>query len=193
MSFMLDLCPEIKNAESLVSIISSWNSKYCLTFPLSGTSSPITVSNQEDYKEATTSCIQQCNARVTAVERVYVGLRRIDINKFECKCFSRDSGDLIGRPYGVSTSDVREYIPCDSLITSRVSFFDSDSDLKKYLTESLKTLRTSDGQWEGTEPNICNSSQVFTNIILFLHSPGCWCDDHVSCQISGAECEDHKE
>ena len=93
-----------------------------------------------------------------------MGMRRIDLYKFECKCLSRDTGDIIGRPSGVSTSDVREYIPCNNLITSGVSFFDSDSVLKKYLTESLNTLRTSDGQWEGTVPNICNSSQVDTNI-----------------------------
>ena len=128
--------------------------------PFSGSGGEITVSNQKDYNAARTSCIQQCNARVNAAERVYVGIRRIEIYKFECKCLSRDSGDIIGRPYSVSTSDVRKYIQCDNLITSGVSFFDSDSDLKKYLTESKTTLRTSDGQWEGTEPNICNSSQV---------------------------------
>ena len=143
-----------------------------ITNLLSGSGGEITVSNQKDYNAARTSCIQQCNARVSATERVYVGIRRIEIYKFECKCLSRDSGDIIGRPSDVSTSDVRKYIQCDNLITSGVSFFDSDSDLKKYLTESKTTLRTSDGQWEGTEPNICNSSQVFTNIILFLYFPG---------------------
>ena len=129
-----------------------------------------------------------------------MGIRRIDINKFECKCLSRESGDIIGRPYGVTGSDVRSYIQCAELIPAGISFFDSDSDLKKYLTESKKTLRTSDGQWEGTEPNICNSSQVeitnitnITNIILFLHIPGRRCDDHVSCQISWPECENPEE
>ena len=138
-----------------------------------------------------TSCIQQCNARVTAAERVYVGIRRIDIYKFECKCFSRDSGDLIGIPSDVSTSDVREYIPCDNLITSGISFFDSDSVLKQYLTESLTSLRTSAGQWEGTEPNICNSSQVDANIssCASFYFPGRRCDNHVSCQVSWPECE----
>ena len=122
------------------------------------------MANQKDDKAAMTSCIQQCNARVTAAERVYVGIRRIDIEKFECKCLNRDSGDIIGRPYDVSTSDVRKYVQCDNLITSGISFFDSDSVLKQYLTESLTSLRTSAGQWEGTEPNICNSSQVDANI-----------------------------
>ena len=142
-----------------------------------------------------TSCIQQCNARVTAAERVYVGLRRIDVNEFECKCFSRDSGDLIGRPSDVQwTADVRKYIPCENLITSGISFFDSDSNLKKFLTESLTSLRTSGGQWEGTEPNICNSSQVeITNIILFLLILGRRCDNHVSCQISWPESENPEE
>ena len=142
-----------------------------------------------------TSCIKQCNARVTATKRVYVGIRRIDIYKFECKCLSRDSGDIIGRPSDIQwTSDVRQYVPCDNLITSGISFFDSDSVLKKYLTESLNTLRTSDGELEGTEPNICNSSQVeITNIILFLHIPGRRCDNHVSCRISWPECENPEE
>ena len=130
--------------------------------PFLGNGGEITVSNQKDHDAAKTSCIQQCNARVSAVGRVYVGIRRIDINKFECKCLSRESGDIIGRPYGVTGSDVRSYIQCAELIPAGISFFDSDSDLKKYLTESKKTLRTSDGQWEGTEPNICNSSQVQT-------------------------------
>ena len=135
-----------------------------LIFSLSA--NPIIVSNQKDYAKANhydtakTSCIQQCNARVSPVERVYVGIRRIDIYEFECKCLSRDSGDIIGRPSDVSASDVRKYIQCDNLITTGVSFFDSDSDLKEFLTESNLTLRTTDGQWESTEPNICNSSQV---------------------------------
>ena len=124
------------------------------------TANPIIVSNQKDYDTAKTSCIQQCNARVSPVERVYVGIRRIDIYEFECKCLSRDSGDIIGRPSGVSASDVRKYIQCDNLITTGVSLFGSDSDLKEFLTESNLTLRTTDGQWESTEPNICNSSQV---------------------------------
>ena len=139
-----------------------------LSFPLSDTSGKITVSNQKDYKAAMTSCIQQCNARVAPIERVYVGIRRIEIYKYECKCFSRDSGDIIGRPSDVATSDVRDYIQCDNVIASGVYWFDADADLKKYLTESMKTLRTSDGQWEGTEPNICNSSQVYT------HISSCW-------------------
>ena len=174
---------------------------HTLNFPFSGNSGQITVSNQKDYKAAMTSCIKQCNARVTEIERVYVGIRRIDIYKFECKCLSRDSGDIIGRPSDIQwTSDVRQYVQCDNLITSGISSFNSDSTLKKYLTESLNTLRTSDGQWEGTEPNICNSSQVeitnitnITNIILFLHIPGRRCDDHVSCQISWPECENPEE
>ena len=150
-----------------------------------------------------TSCIKQCDARVTATERVYVGIRRIDVNKFECKCFSRDSGDLIGRPSDVQwTADVRKYIPCENLITSGISLFDSDSDLKKFLTESLTSLRTSGGQWEGTEPNICNSSQVDTNTNINITNissstsicfPGRRCDNYVPCQISWPECEDPEE
>ena len=143
-----------------------------------------------------TSCIKQCNARVTAAQRVYVGIRRIDIYKFECKCFSRDSGDLIGRPSDIYwTNDVRKYVQCDNLITSGISFFDSDSVLKKYLTESLNTLRTSEGQWEGTEPNICNSSQVDANISTStsFYFPGRECGNHVPCRISWPECENPEE
>ena len=123
-----------------------------------GSSSPIIVSKQKDSSAARTSCIKQCNSRATEVGRVYVGIRRTDIKKYECKCLSRDSGDILGKP--VSQSDVRNYMKCEHLITNQVSFFDSDSTLKKYLTESMKTLKTTVGQSEGTEPNICNSSQV---------------------------------
>ena len=125
-----------------------------------GSSSPIIVSNQKDSSAAQTSCIKQCNSRATEVERVYVGIRRTDIKKYECKCLSRDSGDIIGRPVGVSATGVMNYMKCEHLITNQVSFFDSDSTLKKYLSESMKTLKTTAGQSEGTEPNICNSSQV---------------------------------
>ena len=125
-----------------------------------GSSSPIIVSNQKDSSAAQTSCIKQCNSQATEVERVYVGIRRTDIKKYECKCLSRDSGDIIGRPVDVAATNVLNYMKCEHLITNQVSFFDSDSTLKKYLTESMKTLKTTAGQSEGTEPNICNSSQV---------------------------------
>ena len=153
------MCPAAKNVALQVRTL--YLARKYLNLNVSmilGSSSPIIVSNQKDSSAAQTSCIKQCNSRATEVERVYVGIRRTDIKKYECKCLSRDSGDILGK--AVSQSDVRNYMKCEHLITNQVSFFDSDSTLKKYLTESMKTLKTTAGQSEGTEPNICNSSQV---------------------------------
>ena len=114
---------------------------------------------QANYDEAKTNCIGHCNLAKTEVERVYVGIRRIFVNDYECKCFSRDSGAIIGRPKQ-SKTDVRYYIECASLAVEGISFYDSDASLKRYLTVSKKSLRTTEGQWEGSIANICNATQV---------------------------------
>ena len=93
------------------------------------------------------------------VERVYVGIRRVFVNDYECKCFSRDSRAILGRPKQPKT-DVRYYIECARLSVEGISFFDLDTSLKRFLTVSKKSLRTTEGQWEGSLANICNASQV---------------------------------
>ena len=125
----------------------------------SGNSSGAMLSGQANYDEAKTNCIRHCNMVKVEVERVYVGIRRVFINDYECKCFSRDSGEIIGRPKPPKT-DARYYIECARLSVEGISFYDSDASLKRFLTVSKKTLRTTEGQWEGSVANICNATQV---------------------------------
>ena len=105
------------------------------------------------------NCIGHCNLAKLESERVYVGIRRILVNDYECKCFSRDSGAILGRPKQPKT-DVRYYIECARLSVEGISFFDLDTSLKRFLTVSKKSLRTTEGQWEGSMANICNATQV---------------------------------
>ena len=93
---------------------------------------------------------------------MYVGIRRVFVNDYECKCFSRDFGEILGRPEQPKT-DARFYIECGRLSVEGISFYDLDASLKRFLTMSKKTLRTNEGEWEGSVENICNASQVTKN------------------------------
>ena len=114
---------------------------------------------QANYEEAKTNCIGHCNLAKLESERVFVGIRRILVKNYECKCFSRDSGLILGRPKQPKT-DVRYYIECARLADEGISFYNSDASLKRFLTLSKKSLRTTEGQWEGSVANICNATQV---------------------------------
>ena len=117
------------------------------------------MTGQKNYEEAKANCINYCNLAKPENERVFVGIRRIFVNDYECKCFGRNSGVILGRPIEPKT-DVRYFMNCGQLAASGVSFFNSDASLKRFLTVSKKTLRTTEGQWEGSQVNICNATQV---------------------------------
>ena len=119
------------------------------------------MTKQPNYDKAKKNCFKHCDLAKTEDERVFVGIRRIFVNDYECKCFSRDSRRILGQPNQPKT-DVRYFLECSRLATGGISFFDADTSLKRFLTVSKKNLRTSEGQWEGSKENICNATQVNT-------------------------------
>ena len=51
----------------------------------SGNSSGAMLSGQANYDEAKKNCVGHCNLVKVEVERVYVGIRRVFVNNYECK------------------------------------------------------------------------------------------------------------
>ena len=135
--------------------------------PIPGDSGGWTQTGVPNLSLARTGCIKHCTSTTTPEKHVYIGVRRTDIQEWECMCFSRDD-KILGIPRGISNSDPRRYMDCSKLIATDKASFAADTDVTNFLTVSTQSLPTIEGSRTGGEPNICNSSQVIDVTTVYL-------------------------
>ena len=119
------------------------------------------------FSTARIHCINYCNGATTPDKRVYVGVRKTDIQEWECKCFGRNA-EILGIPKGIANADARTYMDCTKLIDTDKASFRADAGLTNFLTVNTQSLPTTQGTRTGSEPNICNSLQVIDVTTVYL-------------------------
>ena len=137
------------------------------SFSLLGNSSG-TVKPSWSFGHARSTCIGHCRSQ-NKVDKLFVGVRRVNWSKWECKCFSFASQSIIGVPNDVSNANpAATNMDCSSLVTSQKTIFDADTALKTFLTISKSSLQTSDGIDNNTVENICNSARKVDLATVYL-------------------------